>query len=743
MSFFDNFSKTNFKKPATIIKIIVAAVIVIALSFAGTYFYMDSVTKVIPDFSSSNIFDVQNWIEENNLTTEQVTITKEYNEEVEVDQVISQSILADNKLTDETLNILVSKGNDPNLAIDLIDFTEMNEADITSWFNDNLFVDVTVEYEANMDIENEKFIRLNVEDTAIRSEMIVITMSVGTKSEGIEINVPDFTDYTKVNIEAWSNTNNIDITYKYAYSDDIDSGKVIMQDPKANTTALTGSEATVTISKGKAVIVSDFIEDKESEITTWASNNGIVLKKLTVYSSITSGLIVSTNPKAKSTISVGSTVQYELSAGLVPLENYVNKTKSSFTTYIEDLNKENNKSAKISIQYKEDSSNTISSGSIISMEFGSSKYDSSSDTELNVNPATSVLVTISTGKAYTVVSKAGSSESEFITYCTDMSLKTYKSATKYDESIASGSIISNETGQYGEGDTVSYVLSKGKYTPVMSDYENKTISSAQSKLSEYISQGASSSWKIVTGDIVTSDNPGGSTVSCSVNNKTITCTISKGKPISVVSYANKTFTEFNNYLNSNGLVLGTKTNKYSTTITSGNIISNDTGDKYAGENINYVYSLGEYIPNYTSYKNKTITEAQSSLASETSSVGVSGYSLNQSSTEYSTSVAMDDIISCTYSNKIVSCKVSLGVEPETPTTFTLGQIKIHEVLGDSDASLLSVQNYIDGQGATDFVNITVINGGEGDLEGSVLSYPAANTYSMLSTDAKLEITIQE
>lgn len=742
MGFFEKISTINFKKPATIIKIIVGAICIIGLSFAGTYYYMNNTTTIIPDLNMSNVFEVQQWIEDNNLSSEQVIINKEYNEDIEVDQVISQSIIPENKLKEEPLIILISKGKDPNLEVDLIDFTELSEEEITNWFNENLFVDINIEYEASIDIEDQKLIRLNVEEKAKRSEMIVITMSVGTKSEGIEIIVPDFSTYTKANIEAWSNTNNIDITYKYAYSDDIEKGKVIMQDPKANDSSLTGSTGTVTISKGIAVIISNFIGKNESTIISWAKTNGIILKKLTVYSTKNKGLIVITNPKSSSTITTGDTVQYEVSDGLITLENYVNKTKSSFTTYIEAVNKENNKSARISIQYKEDSSKTIAKGSIINMKFGDSKYDSTSDTLLSINPSTTIIVTISLGNQVDVVSKANTSETSFKTYIDGLLLKYNKSATKYSETIVSGNIISNDTGSFNQNETVNYILSIGKYIPTMNDFENKTISVAQSKLNTYISSGAPSSWNIKKGTYVDSPNTSGNTVNCTSSGTTITCTISKGVAVNVESHTGKTFSEFNSYLNEENLVLGTKTNLYSNDYVSGIIISNETSSKYAGETVYYTLSLGEYTPYYSSYTNKTITEAQSALASEVPSY-LSGYSLSQTSTEYNNNVNENDIISCTYSNKIVSCNVSLGVEPETPTEFTLGQIKIHEVIGNADDSVTSVQNYINGQGATDFVTITKVDGGEGDQPGSVLTSPAANTYTMLSTDTKLQITIQE
>jgi beta-lactam-binding protein with PASTA domain len=747
MSFFENFSETNLKNPATIIKILVGAIAVIGLSFAATYFYMDSITKVIPDLSSSNIFDVQHWMEENNLTTEQVIITKEYNEDVDVDQVISQSIEAENNLADEPLTIIISKGKDPNLVIDLIDFTDMNEDDIKSWFTENLFIDVTVEYEASIDIETEKLIRINVEETAKRSEMIVITMSVGSKSIGIEIIIPDFADYTKANIEAWSNTNNIEINYAYAYSDDIEKGKVIMQDPKANTTALTGSEGTVTISKGKAIIISDFINDKESEITSWAKTNGIILKKLTIYSSKSSGLIVSTNPKAKTTISVGSTIQYELSTGLVTLENYVSKTKSSFTTYIEELNKENNKSANISIQYKESSSDTIVSGSIVKMEFGSSEYDSSSDTELKVNPSTSVIVTISTGKAYTVISKTGSTEASFISYCTNMNLKTYKSSEKYSETISKGSIISNETGQYGENDTVTYILSKGTFTPVMSDYQNMTISSAQSKLSTYISNGAPSSWNIVKGTYVDSSNTSDNTVDCTSSGTTITCTISKGVAVNVVSYTGKTFSEFNTYLNSKNLVLGTKTSLYSNDYASGIIISNETISKYAGETVYYSLSLGDYDPtNHINFQNKTIAEAQATLNDEVPDY-LNEYSLVKSGEAvYHDTVDDGNIIECTYSNYIVSCTVSKGIEPETPTTFYLKDLVPEEdhVTFNPEITKSNIESYLNSQNINQFFNINIIVPDDKTItSGMLIDYPSEGYKTRLSTDSKLEIIIAD
>ena len=742
MSFFDRFSEIDFRKPATVFKIFAGSAFIIAVTFAAVYFYMDSITTVIPDMSQYNVFEVQQWIDDNNLTNEQVVVKKNYNEDVPVDQVVSQSLESGSSLGDQILIIDISKGKDPDLEIDLIDFTEMTETEIVSWFTENLFIDVSVEYEASTDVEKDKFIRVNAEGSAKRSDMIVITMSAGTKSEGIEVIMPDFTEYTKANIEAWANTNNIDISYKYAYSDDIESGKVLMQDPAADTTVLTGSSATVTISRGKAVIISDFIGNTESSITSWASENGIILRKYTVYSELDAGLVVSTNPKARTTITVGSTVQYEVSAGLITLENYVNRPKTEFTDYIEELNNEYNDSADITIQYKEDSSDTIDSGSVISMQFGSSEYDSASDTELMIEPGTTIVVTISTGKEVTVISKANTPEADFKEYCSDLGLNTKKTAEKYSSTIPDGNIISNDTGDFKENETVNYILSMGEFTPVMSEYENKTISSANSKLESYISQGASSSWKIVSGAYVDSPNASGNTVDCTSSGTTITCTISKGEAVSVGDHSGDTLAEFTSYLNANNLVLGTKTERYND-LAKGIIISNETGSKYAGESVYYTISKGEFVPAYGSYSNKTISEAQTALDSEVPDY-LSGYSLSQTSTSYSDSVAENDIISCTYSNKTVSCQVSLGVEPETPTTFYLMDlIPEEDRYHDPQVTKSNIQSYLDEQGISQFFTINIISAPDNITSGSLIDYPAEGKYDMLSTDPKLIINIAD
>ncbi|MEG2487771.1 PASTA domain-containing protein, partial [Anaerorhabdus sp.] len=135
----------NFKDKKTIALMITAGTLILLTAAIVAIVFLFPAKKIeIPDFSNKSKVDVDAWILENDLTVEDVTFTYEYNETTEKDMVLSQSILAGEKLKkDEVLNIILSNGYDPTLVVTIPDFKDMKYEEIHQWFTDNKFTDVT------------------------------------------------------------------------------------------------------------------------------------------------------------------------------------------------------------------------------------------------------------------------------------------------------------------------------------------------------------------------------------------------------------------------------------------------------------------------------------------------------------------------------------------------------------------------------------------------------------------------
>lgn len=543
----------------------------------------------VPDFTNMTLSEVESWIIESKIDEEKYEISHEFSEEIEKDYVIRQSIEPENVIKkDEILIITISDGKDPDYIVTIPDFTNKTEDEIEKWFEENLFTNFEFEYIQSDNTEKGKFVGLNVTDNnQPRSALILITISLGDDIEGTEIDMPDLKDYTKTNIQAWAKTNKITVSFIEQASNTIASGKVISQTPKAGTKIKTGSKVTVTISSGKGVTAMDFTGKSKKEAETWIKDNNLKSSFTEVYDGkISEGLIVSNSPST-GTIATGTVVKFNVSKGLVPIDNYTNKKQSDFESYINSLNKTFNSSAKIQYEVStEESSSAI--GTILSQTINGKVVTS----QTLVAPGTKVYIKVARGKTINVTNKAGTSENDFKTYITGLGLKVGSKSERYDDNRASGTLISNDTGSYPEGSSINYVVSKGKYTVDVNSFKNKPYSSILSQINTANSQGAG--YSITRADVLDDNIVSGNIVSCSLSGKAISCNVSKGQPITVKNYVGSTKPCTVNSCTTDNLRIN-QTATYHSSTPANQVISQDiaAGSKVEpNTTINLVVSMG-------------------------------------------------------------------------------------------------------------------------------------------------------
>lgn len=520
----------NFKDKKTITLMITAGTLILLTAAIVAIVFLFPAKKIeIPDFSNKSKVDVDAWILENDLTVEDVTFTYEYNETTEKDMVLSQSILAGEKLKkDEVLNIILSNGYDPTLVVTIPDFKDMKYEEIHQWFTDNKFTDVTYEYIPDQKVKKDYFIKSNLTASeAHRNDMILISISVGTESVGVEITMPDFADYTKANIQAWGKTNNMSITFKTEASDKIAKDKVISQTPKAGETTKTGGKVTVTISTGKGTTAVKFDGKTKKDVDAWAKENGIKISYVEAYDNkIANGTVISNKPNS-GTIATGSTMTVNISIGKPSIDNYTNKSKASFQTYIDGLNK---KSANIKIVATEVDS-TATPGTIVKQTINNKVVSGST----SVDTGTTVYIDVARTESKNVPSYAGKAESTFKTEIVNTyKMKVGSATSKYSDSITNGSIISNDTGTKTVGTSINYVVSIGAYAYKDGDYNGKTKAQADSFISTENNKGAGISIKYT--EAFNNSVTSGTIYGCSYSNKVVSCNLSLGKSISVPDY---------------------------------------------------------------------------------------------------------------------------------------------------------------------------------------------------------------
>ena len=582
-----------FRNKKTSSLIVVITLLSICIMF-GLYLLFSNNTKiVVDDFKTKTLQDVLLWKDTNEIEDNLIIIKEEYSETYKEGFIISQS-LNEGEYLEDTIIFIVSKGYDPKIKVNMIDFTGLPKDKIEEFFNNNHFVDVSYIYEISETITKDKFIKINNEGKSLsRDTIIVITLSLGSAKDKIDIKMPDLSKSDKNNVDIWAKEYFMFVEYTYEFSDTIAHGMVITYSPTKDSDIKTNSTIKVTISKGKKITMSDFVGKNKLELEKWVNENNLILNKYKLsYSSKAKDVILSHDPKSKDAIAEKDDITATISIGQVPIKNHINASYTTFEKWLSDLNQSVNKSAKITVEKKEEES-SVPAGSISKMIIGNTTYSSTTSKEISVNPGAKITVYVSKGISITVADKKGTNEEEFKKYITNLGLKHSKSGDIYS-TYPAGTIAQNDTGSKPNGSTILYKVSLGRFNPNLAEYNNKTITQINSALSVANNKGAG--WKFTKKTDVYSDTvPSGLSLNCEAANKEIKCDISKGKepiPVNVVSKSGVSKDEFTAYIYSNKLKLGNETEQYHDTIAKGHIISNDTGSKQIGTSINYVISKG-------------------------------------------------------------------------------------------------------------------------------------------------------
>ncbi len=575
----------------TKILLAVAAVLLAATCAAGFY-YLDTLNAeknapaAMADFSGRKKEDVLSWFSENGFDESQVTFSYAFDEAQE-DVIINQSVAKGDPFTkSDTLEITLSSGPDPDEMIELPDFTGMTTEEITKWFEDNNLTNVTYQFTIAEGIEADHFVSMEPEAKTMvkRSDRITVTLSsgIGEQSEEEEVTVPDFSSYTRTNIQAWGAANRISITISYQASDTVQKDKLISQSVKAGTKIKAGSSMSVVISSGKGIQVVGFVGKTQNEAASWIAQNGLKAVYNEVYSgSAASGTVISQNPDS-GTAAEGAVITFEVSAGLVPVDDYTGKSRGEFEAYLALLNKQKNSSARLNLSVRETESDKAA-GTILSQNpVGSAA------------PGSVITIEVATGRKVTVENKAGTAEADFKAYLSSLGLKPGNISYDYSDTIAEGCIISNDTGTKNAGDSVNYKVSRGAY---VFDY-GSMINAGQSYSALYNASATARNygWSVTKTDVESDTYDAGIiTETCSVSGKSIACKVSSGKVITVPNVVGMSKDEAASVLQNAGLKVNSVEGDYNDNLSAGTVTAQSVSADSrvaAGTTVTITYSKG-------------------------------------------------------------------------------------------------------------------------------------------------------
>ncbi len=415
----------------------------------------------IEDFSSMTQDQLLAWSQENEIKIETI---EEYNDEIEVGKVISQDTIVGERLfAGSTVKVIISKGPNPEVMVNLIDFKGKDIGEVQQFIELNRLLAASIEFEKSTDVNSAYFIRTDVQATSIkRGQAIKFYISTGSKEELTTVVVPDFTEYTRQQISSWGQSNNIKTNITEEFNNDVSPGKVISQSQAPNTSIYDGSSVTIKMSLGAGVVLENLVGKSKSTIDKFINDNGLKVNYSYTYSSAQNkDLGISMSPSASTKVGNGTTVNVTLSLGKISISDFKGKTLASLQAWVAEVNKQG---ADLKVTSTQEYSEGTSSGLIIT------QTPSSGD----VNPGVTIKASVSKGVGTVVGTFVGTTKTS------QEGLKV-NTSTSYHASIPSGQVISQSISAGTTVDTNSSI--------------NLVVSLGKVQVGSYSSLSALESWK--------------------------------------------------------------------------------------------------------------------------------------------------------------------------------------------------------------------------------------------------------
>jgi len=275
---------------------------------------------IIPSMLGWNIDDVLEYVNKNFL----INVNINFEEDITEKDIIFKQSKNGELRRNEELVLTASFGDKSEIPnnIEMEDLTDKSLFEVTLWLKRN-----NIKYELGYEF-SDKDKNIVIEQNINKGETINTSSDVVslTLSKGKAIKVPDLTTMTVTEITDWIVKNNLKIEFIEVYDQNIETGKIISQDIKANSEVSSESLITVTISRGQIRMqsFSSLYEFKE-----WANKYDIKYSESYEYSSITKGNVISYSYNEGDIVDPDSVIYVRVSLGeAVTIPSFIGKTKT-------------------------------------------------------------------------------------------------------------------------------------------------------------------------------------------------------------------------------------------------------------------------------------------------------------------------------------------------------------------------------------------------------------------------------
>ena len=672
------------------LSVLLLAIISVCVWFAFTLFgnpFDKSIVAV--NFSGMNKTEVEKWIDDNKLDKSKYNYFFQYDEVIEQNYVVYQSVKEGEKIND-SLTIVYSNGKDPSGAKDVAsEIKNMSADEARKWFLVNEYTNVSFLYETSDVQEFGKLISVNPSN-ATKSDNITVTYSLGKSIEDIVTTVPNFSTYTELEIREWAKQYAIDLSIKFEEHDIAKEGEFISQSIPANKEIKGGQSLIVTLSSGKGdgnskTIPDSYLGLSESDFISKLKALGFtsLSKSNTTYyaESIEKGNIYSYDD---GTFSTSRTINYALSEGKYTFDakEFNDKTKTDAEKVAANLKNRNARidSKLITIEFVAGDKNDDKAGK--TYDCAASKNAISCKVYSSDNSAKAL---IPTNNQY-----LGKDPQTYIDPCKKLGFTNFKKldTTYFSTTLKKDTLYSYDDGELSLGKTLEYALSAGPYSFNANDFNGLTKDEASKKASDLKARNARINGDLITISFTkgTSSSVGtGKVFDCTANKNNISCKVngessSTGKTATIPgTYLKLTEADFLSKLKALGFnnVSKLEPSKFSETINEGCIWEYEDGTFDTSKTITYRLSAGKYSFNASEFNGISKEDAANKANAYKNRNAAQGrLSISFTNGEANSSSA-GKTYGCSYSSSTISCKVY------TSDSSTNAQVSVSNYTGKS------------------------------------------------------------
>lgn len=393
----------KYKKRWSTLSILSMTLLFTFLILTGLGFIKLPKNTVMKDFTGKSISEALKWADANHIEVEQIY---DNNDEMEEYHIIKQSVYPNvlvNKI--KTVTFTVSSGPDFNKEVIISDMVGWNVDEVVKVIDEKHLNNVTMNFESNDEITRDIIMEQNKSGNIKRSDELIFKVSLGKKEDLSPTTMINLKDQSSFKATLWLKRNGISYKLNYEFSDTVKRGNVIFQDKKEGTVVNPNSDTvTLTISKGKKIMVPNLTKMSSKQITNWVIENRLKISFTDRYDmKVKQGMVIQANYKENDEIEEGTLIQVTISKGQLKMNQF--STLDEFRVWAN----------RYQVPYREEyeTHSNIEKGKIIKFSVNTGDI---------VNPDETIIIYISSGDTILIPNFIGMNKTDIEKQCKNIGL---------------------------------------------------------------------------------------------------------------------------------------------------------------------------------------------------------------------------------------------------------------------------------------------------------------------------------